>query len=1239
LELGGENKFLSLSMAVSTVTSVTDFVRLDQREHVLHRPDTYVGSVAKRAMTCYHRVNGRMVPVEVMVSPAFLSVVGEIICNATDHARRHPQLVTYIELKYDRDTGSISVENNGPAIPTDVHPEYGVRGPELVFGHMLTGSNFKDDQKRTGAGRNGMGAKLTSIFSRSLTVETSDGKECYRQTWTSNMMHREEPRITASKRKQPYTRVTFMPDYARFNMDGLDADTAFALDFRMLEVSATCQRPIRVAVNGLNVPCRTFRDFVRMFSPADVEDGDGAEEEEDGKATAKRAVPRHWVVGGNDTWEVGVVPVAKGDACGDHLSYVNGLRTYSGGTHLRAVEKDTVDRMLAMVRKDYPAATLGYRDVADTMRFFVNATVVDPTFDRQTKEALTTPLAALGSRYVLTEAELRRLYRSPQMRSRLSDLESDRVRRDMKRTDGRSKLNHTDLPKLDDAHLAGTKEGRSCTLILTEGDSAKALAVACLSVVGRERYGIYPLKGKPLNVRSATPKRLQENEEFCALKMVLGLRQEFKYVDRKEIDTLRYGRVMLFTDADHDGAHICGLVLNMFHTFWPNLMHRPGFLCGFQTPVVKASRGKESLSFYSIESFAAWQTSEARARTGWTVKYYKGLGTNTAAEGREYFRNLRLHTVPFRYGGPEDDSSMVMAFDESQSDGRKKWIAEHSGRDPPDPPTGGTFQTYTEFVNDRLVFFSAASNIRALPRLDGLKPVERKVIHTCLTTRSAHGQTKVAQFAARVAEYTHYHHGEASMQKVVVSMAQDFLGSNNMPLMTSDGQFGTRLKGGDDAASARYIFTQAAPALSLMFPPADNPLLDYTAEEGETAEPKVYFPVLPLLLINGASGIGTGWSTNIPKFNPADLAAIVRLRLGGAADAWPEQGITPWYRGFSGTVERTSDTKFILRGRSELRVGGNGQQELHVLELPPGVWTESVKNSILEMMNGATKTGSLDTFPVTDMVEQHTDTRVHFSLVLRGEAGDRERVEEKLTSMLLRKVTLSNMVILDECMRPRRYSTVREIFDAWFTGRAELYGRRLDHARKEVSQRRRVAEAEVGVVADIVGGRLQLLNAASEQGVRQAAAEMGHSPDAVERVLGFTLSRFTADSVAKLRLALEKLCQEEQRLLSMSWQELWKRDLDALMHEWDQLLQTYQAQEEDSHRQTQDLRPLPDGVAPPAAQARGQAVRAPGTKRFGTLSTTSTASSTSSSGKRKRPSESPAVAGAAKRGPGFTTLT
>ena len=349
----------------------------------------------------------------------------------------------------------------------------------------------------------------------------------------------------------------------------------------------------------------------------------------------------------------------------------------------------------------------------------------------------------------------------------------------------------------------------------------------------------------------------------------------------------------------------------------------------------------------------------------------QGLGTSTAAEAKEYFAALEEHTKTFVWGGPGDAAAIEMAFAPARVAERKAWLRA---------ATAGTFLDptmpripYADFINRELILFSLADLTRSLPHaVDGLKPAQRKVLF-CAFKRGLTTDVKVAQLAGYVGEHAAYHHGEASLNGTIVSLAQDYCGARNINLLVPSGQFGTRLAGGKDAASPRYIYTRLAPLARALFPEADDGLLEYLEEDGQRIEPRHFLPVLPLLLINGADGIGTGWSTAVPGYNPRDVLAAVRAALDGA----PLPAMHPWFRGFTGTVTALppDETKASVGKGVVYAVDGVaevlGDGRVLITELPAGTWTADYRETLAALIREGT---------VTSFRDYSSDARVRFEL-------------------------------------------------------------------------------------------------------------------------------------------------------------------------------------------------------------------------------------------------------------------
>lgn len=614
----------------------------------------------------------------------------------------------------------------------------------------------------------------------------------------------------------------------------------------------------------------------------------------------------------------------------------------------------------------------------------------------------------------------------------------------LEKTSGSKKSKLKGIPKLEDANDAGSKNSMNCTLILTEGDSAKSLAVSGLGVVGRDNYGVFPLRGKLLNVREATHKQILENAEINNLIKILGLQYKKKYQTYEDLKSLRYGKLMIMTDQDQDGSHIKGLLINFIHTNWPDLLRLP-FLEEFITPIVKATKKGQEHSFFSVPEFEEWKKDTANSHT-FNIKYYKGLGTSTSKEAKEYFQNMDRHRILFTYGNESDDDAIMMAFSKKCIDQRKEWLTKHMeeckhrklvGLPERYLYTKTTKEvSYSDFVNLELVLFSNTDNIRSIPCVvDGLKPGQRKVLFTCLK-RNDKREVKVAQLAGSVAEMSAYHHGETSLCGTIVNLAQNYVGSNNINILQPNGQFGTRLSGGKDSASPRYIFTMLSPLARLIFHPHDDPLLKFLDEDNQRIEPEWYLPILPMVLVNGSEGIGTGWSTKIPNHNPREVVANLRAMMQGNEP----KAMNPYYKNFKGQIIAAGDGRFVTVGNASILDG----QKLEISELPIGTWTQNYKEGTLEVLLHGGPDGKIKPV-ISDYKEYNTDTTVRFVISflpgefqrLAREDGGFHRVF-KLTS----SIAITSMHSFDHINCLRKYDTSMVILKEFYALRFEYYEKR-----------------------------------------------------------------------------------------------------------------------------------------------------------------------------------------------------
>ncbi|XP_031604241.1 DNA topoisomerase 2-beta isoform X2 [Oreochromis aureus] len=1049
-----------------------------QLEHILLRPDTYIGSVEPitQQMWVFDEDIG-MNQREITYVPGLYKIFDEILVNAADNKQRDKNM-TAIKITIDPESNTISIWNNGKGIPVVEHKDEKMYVPALIFGHLLTSSNYDDEEKKVTGGRNGYGAKLCNIFSTKFTVETAckEYRHSFKQTWQNNMTKTSEPKIKFFD-GDDFTSVTFQPDLSKFKMEKLDKDIVALLTRRAYDVAGSC-RGVKVSLNGKKLPVNGFRSYVDLY----------VKDKLDETGVALKVV--HETV--NDRWEVCLTMSEKGF---QQISFVNSIATTKGGRHIDYVVDQIVAKLIEVVKKKNKAGvSVKPFQVKNHIWVFVNALIENPSFDSQTKENMTLQTKSFGSKCLLSDKFIRAATNCGIVESILNWVKFKAQTQLNKKCSSVKHSKIKGIPKLDDANDAGGKHSSECTLILTEGDSAKSLAVSGLGVIGRDRYGVFPLRGKILNVREATHKQIMENAEINNIIKIVGLQYKKSYDDPESLRTLRYGKIMIMTDQDQDGSHIKGLLINFFHHNWPSLLKHT-FLEEFITPIVKATKNKQELAFYSIPEFDEWKKHTENYKT-WHIKYYKGLGTSTSKEAKEYFADMEKHRITFRYTGAEDDAAITLAFSKKKTDDRKEWLTnfmedrrQRRMHGLPEQYLYGTHArhlSYNDFINKELILFSNSDNERSIPSLvDGLKPGQRKVLFTCLK-RNDKREVKVAQLAGSVAEMSAYHHGEQALMMTIVNLAQNFVGSNNVNILQPLGQFGTRINGGKDAASPRYIFTMLSPLAKLLFPAVDSNLLKFLYDDNQKVEPEWYIPIIPMVLVNGAEGIGTGWACKIPNYDPREIVNNIN-RMLNHQDPLP---MLPSYKNFKGVIHELGQNQYLVSGE----VSVIDKNTIEITELPVRTWTQAYKESVLEpMLQGTDKTPAL----INDYKEYHTDATVKFVVrmseekLAQAEAAGLHKVF-KLQSSL----TCNSMVLFDHMGCLKRYDSVQDILKEFFELRLHYCKLRKDWLLGSLGAEAAKLSNQARFVLEKIEGKIVIENKSKRELIRMLV-QKGYESDPV----------------------------------------------------------------------------------------------------------------------------------------------
>jgi DNA gyrase/topoisomerase IV subunit B len=1558
------------------------YKKLSQREHVLHRPGMYIGSIKKQMEELWvPNQEFKMEKKMVEYSPGFMKIFDEVLTNATDHSFRD-STVTQIKVDYNKETGEISVLNNGSGIPVIKHKEHDMYIPELIFGHLLSGSNYDDSNTRTGAGTNGLGSKVSNIYSKKFKIETLDSNSAlkFTQEFSDNMINKTPAKITKNSGKS-FTNITFTPDYSLFEMKGLEDDTILLINKRVFDCIACTNANVQVCLNGEKLKGKGLLDYTKYFFDETKVFSESFAE----KYKSKSGESIEYI------WEYAIVPYSHFE----QVSFVNGNSTIQGGKHVDYIMYQIVSKLKTLLETKKKLKDVKPNFIKDKMFLFLRATVANPSFNSQSKEQLTTASKDFGCRVDVPDKFIDKLWKSSIVEDIVEFCKMKETMDVAKKTDG-SKKNKIYIPKLEDALWAGTAKSEQCTLILTEGLSAMTFAMWGRSIVGPERYGAIPLKGKCLffdtkiplfngeiklakdiqigdtligddgnkrnvltlhkgngkmyevfqdrgesykvndehiltlcmpehkiiywvpsnytwrtiywdktsknikakesqtsvkikckecgiminakslkrhytrkhknvkyipyklenkdindksviqarkkleeflssidsnniidicigdyfnvtesfkrklkgirgecvnwenkevsldpyvlglwlgdgmksgyayscygekdpeiidylnewgknndveltlsknnrcwykitsidnpkktgyaplkkllskynlinnkhipkdylinskeirlkvlagiidtdgtvypdgtieisqstkhqqltddivylarslgfythlkkkltnyeyvntgekaeayiikisgdteeiptilprkkssstnqynmrnstgtikikeidnenyvgigidgnnrflindftvthnclNIRDASASQLINNEEINNLKQIIGLKQGKEYTSTKE---LRYGKVMILTDADCDGTHIKALLLNFFHYWWPSLV-KLDFIQTLRTPIVKAIQGKRVLEFFTEQDYHKWQNSGINTKN-YQIKYFKGLGTSKKEDAQDNFKRLDELKINYYYKDAKCDDSIILAFEKDKnveknndtvscSDQRKRWLAKYDKNSYID--TKEKKVSYQDLIHKELIHFSIYDNSRSIPSLcDGLKPSQRKILHYMLKNNITK-PIKVAQLSGYVSAETGYHHGEASLQGAIVNMAQDFVGTNNINLLYPDGNHGTRLIGGKDAASPRYIFTKLCDITQLIFDKKDLALLTYLNDDGMSIEPEWFMPIIPMVLVNGCEGIGTGYSTFIPPYNPKDIIGNL-LRVLDDGNPLP---MTPYFRNFNGVLLQTEPGSYITKGKWERL----SDAQIKITELPVGCWVTTYKEfleSLIENNNGNSKTtnkkSAKQTIVLKDVQNKTRDENDNICFIV--EFKNSKDLDELINTNTLEKFLkltkpfgTNNMYLFSDDLVLTKYKTPDDILLDFYDIRIEYYKLRRNHLIKCLDNDLLILNSKIRFINAYMNGDLDI-NRKTKSFIIQLLEDKKYpkitsnesSEPCFDYLIRMQLISLSFEKIKELELERDSKQTQLTVLKSKTDKDLWKDDLDKL---------------------------------------------------------------------------------------------
>lgn len=946
-DINKETDNISVVTSKSKISKTYDF--LEHLESIKKRPDTYVGSVVENEMTTrivipmkFNQIDDSTVDIidkdkpilvdsKVKIVTGLIQIYAEILSNAIDNSfvGEVEKPTTKIWIDIDPHTGVTSIKNNGSGIPIIKHERANMYIPEMIFCKLISGSHFDDNLKRKSSGRNGYGAKLTNAFSDEFIVETVDieRKLKFYQKHYDGMTGRDEPIIKPLKKKEEYTKITWKPTFSRFGISGYN--NAHLQKMHMMAYQSAMITGVDVIFNGQEIFIPSLQDYTKLIYPSQ---NSMTFESEDSETVLIEKNPED-----DDEFE--------------HCCYVNGIQTQDGGVHLdkwsEAIFKPLLDVVNNKLSKGDAGIKLTTKDLKSRFILFLKCTLINPSFDSQTKTRLNAPMPTTESP---TTKQLKEILGWPVIDYMTVKL--DQKTRILISGAGSKRGKFKCIPKLTDATaiagaVVGKKASVNCSLFLTEGDSAKTFVIKGMNAIdgGSEHNGAMPLKGKILNARKHSAEKMLKNAEIQNIINAIGLKTDVDYTNDDNFLTLRYqNKIIIAADQDVDGFHIASLLVNFFHHYFPTLLKRD-FIYLLWTPIIIIPQKKTPLYFYQVEDAEKWMNEQKKLGKRFQKPIYKkGLGGYNKPEIVRYFENPRY----IRIDSPNDAETMKymnLAFSNATVDQRREWMNKyfenHISYD-----TSTDSISIKDLINHFLIQYAIHVSTRAIPSFDGLKDSHRKILTGALKSGSGN-MVMVPQISADAAKITHYHHGTEMLADTLVGMGASYAGSNNIPYFKTDGNFGTRLSR-TDAAAPRYLSATLNPIIKYIFRREDDCILKPIISDNVECEPETYYPIIPPVLFNGAEGIGEAYAVNIPMYNPIDLVKWIRIWINNKysdENVYSERlnlpTLIPWYRGFKGTIE-IKDNKIISKGVIETSAKGL----VHVTEIPIGVYLDDYETTL-----------------------------------------------------------------------------------------------------------------------------------------------------------------------------------------------------------------------------------------------------------------------------------------------------
>lgn len=1094
---------------------------------------------------------------EISVPPAVYQAFAEVAANVGDNIIRSVEAGVDVGdtiFRVDLENNIIEVENGGLGIPVEMH-ETGLYVPNLIFGRAFTSSHYDDDEDRHEIGQNGVGVKMTNVMSILFAIEIYDSvnHKHYTQIWENGTTIEHEPVIEDYNGKASKTIVSYsfdfdyMRDYEKYDDSILEIFRMHAFDIALTSNRKTIFNDEVFYFNNIldaaKVLIGNFDNYLIAYDwPKDakiIRNPNETEVSEDGLPPKS---------------EVLFVDCAKMGVC----SYVNGLRTLENGKHVDHVNRSFGVQMAKWFNEHLKMEKLGEKDESNKDKYRFNAadvmsnifTIVrcsldKPRFNNQQKTMLLGPIPTIKLPGEIPNIKNWKLYEIMQEKKNML------ARLALVKTDGGKKRNLFDQGKNRDAGLAASKRWMECVLFIVEGGSASKYAEAIIDhLPGRkDLFGVLRLRGKIPNAHNKQTV-LINNKEYALIKQFLGLREGVDYNDLQNFETLRYGQVYIMTDADVDGSHIAGLLLNLFQEQFPSLLEI-GYVNYWMSKILTVKKGAVLKKFYTLEEYREWrETIDNNEVSKWKHSYNKGLASNDEDEVPDDVKEKRL--LAFAFDELSADK-IAVCFYKEMIERRKKWMET------------GVVKKFVEkdevsidkFLDTRVLEYHLSNLIRSIPNFkDGLKKAQRKVLwgfmlkfmnnvsHKLKTDLSP---IKIKTLTGHIMEKTQYAHGDLSLEQTMFAMIFDFVGTNNANLLTTNKLITSREMGPSDTAAGRYLNASVSKWIDKLYRGEDYPLYEFEEDDGDIVEPKTFFPIIPIHLVNGMNGIASGYSTFCPNHKMDDVIDYLISLL----DRETPKPLVPFYRGFRGDIElkdnelvavlpneeNEDDFNDLLIDQGDVKkqltkaVVTSGKYELvgnnvRVTELPIGVWTSKYRELLLKWQKEHKISGFRDVSTKTDIGFEIKNPKFKVST-------------ESLC--LKRSFGMTNLVMVDDEGRPHRYQTIDDIILNFFNFRLKIYERRKSYQIDTLNVEIMDLTQKILFCSLVIDGTIKLVGEDKDT-VLEKMAEYSFD----KSYLKLPASSFTIQGIDKMQAQLDGKEEELEQLKNKDVREIWKEELEEL---------------------------------------------------------------------------------------------